>query len=86
MAIRNEVYTIRIESAEIDGGYIAEVLDFPGCLAQGESLEETLDNILSALLLVLEVQGQQQVRVGGHDRPEEDRLPADLPVTIRMAA
>jgi len=31
-----------------DGGFIAECLDLPGCLSQGNTLEETLANIKEA--------------------------------------
>lgn len=28
-----------------DGGYVAKILDLPGCLTQGETIEETFKNI-----------------------------------------
>jgi predicted RNase H-like HicB family nuclease len=31
-----------------DGGYVAECLEIPGCLSQGETIEETLVNIKEA--------------------------------------
>jgi antitoxin HicB len=36
------------------GGYVAEIKDLPGCLAQGESIGETLININEARELWLE--------------------------------
>ena len=36
------------------GGYWAEVPELPGCLSQGETLEETESNIKEALELMLE--------------------------------
>jgi predicted RNase H-like HicB family nuclease len=38
-----------IEPAE-EGGYIASVPLYPSCVSQGETLEETLENIEDALL------------------------------------
>jgi Uncharacterized conserved protein len=38
-----------LEPAE-EGGYIANVPLYPSCVSQGETLEETLDNIEDALL------------------------------------
>jgi antitoxin HicB len=40
--------------ADPDGGYVAEIKDLPGCLSQGESIEETLKNINEARELWLE--------------------------------
>jgi antitoxin HicB len=37
-----------------DGGYVAEIKDLPGCLTQGETIEETIHNIDEARELWLE--------------------------------
>ncbi len=37
-----------------DGGYVAEIQDLPGCLTQGEAIEETIKNINEARELWLE--------------------------------
>ena len=37
-----------------DGGYVAEIKDLPGCLTQGETIEEMLQNINEARELWLE--------------------------------
>ena len=52
---------------EIDGGYIAECPDIPGCMSQGETEEEALENIQEAIELCLEVR-------------REDGLPLTVPV------
>ena len=41
-------YPLRIHKAE-DGGYWAEFPDLPGCVTEGDTLEETLDNAREAL-------------------------------------
>ena len=33
---------------DMDGGYVAEIKDLPGCLTQGTTLEETMNNINEA--------------------------------------
>lgn len=37
-----------------EGGYVAQIKDLPGCLTQGETLEETISNINEARELWLE--------------------------------
>lgn len=37
-----------------EGGYVGEIKDLPGCLTQGETLEETIDNINEARELWIE--------------------------------
>ncbi|MDD1415541.1 type II toxin-antitoxin system HicB family antitoxin [Dolichospermum sp. ST_con] len=37
-----------------EGGYVAEIKDLPGCLTQGETLEETMININEARELWIE--------------------------------
>jgi predicted RNase H-like HicB family nuclease len=39
---------------EAEGGYVAEIKDLQGCLTQGETLEETVNNINEAKELWLE--------------------------------
>ena len=39
---------------EVEGGYVAKIADLPGCLTQGETLEETIDNINEARELWIE--------------------------------
>jgi len=42
-------FNIVIERDE-DGRYVAECLDLPGCLSEGETLEEAMENISEAIL------------------------------------
>ena len=41
-------YTILVYKAE-EGGYWAEVPALPGCYSQGETIEETMENIKEAI-------------------------------------
>ena len=40
------------EADEGESGYWAEVLNMPGCLTQGNTLEELYDNVLEAIAAV----------------------------------
>ena len=42
-------FNIAIERDE-DGRYVAECTDLPGCLSEGETLEETMENISEAII------------------------------------
>ncbi|MDD2755985.1 MAG: type II toxin-antitoxin system HicB family antitoxin [Methanothrix sp.] len=42
-------FNITIERDE-DGRYVAECTDLPGCLSEGETLEETVENISEAII------------------------------------
>ncbi len=47
-------YKVVIEQ-QTEGGFTAYVPGLPGCVSQGETYEETLDNIREAMELYLEV-------------------------------
>ena len=47
-------YEIIIYWSEQDGHYIAEVPELPGCMADGESLEETLAMVQEVMRLWIE--------------------------------
>ena len=51
-------YRIVVHEAE-EGGYWGEVLGLPGCVSQGESEDELMDNMREALEAVLESQEQE---------------------------
>jgi predicted RNase H-like HicB family nuclease len=50
-----------------DGGYVAEIKDLPGCLTQGDTLEEVVSNINEARELWIETAYQ-----AGRDIPFPD--------------
>ena len=39
------------------GGFVAEVVNLPGCMSQGETKEEALENVEKAIKACLEVVG-----------------------------
>ena len=46
-------YTVLLEP-EDDGGFVVSVPALPGCISQGDSREEALDNIRQAITLYVE--------------------------------
>jgi len=54
-------YKILITFDREYGGYVVEVPQLPGCMSQGKSFDEAIDNIKDAIsgwLLVEEMQGR----------------------------
>lgn len=62
-------FTIRRLSEEDGGGYLIEFPDLPGCLSDGETIEETLENGHEAMLSWLDVARQM-----GREIPDADSL------------
>lgn len=51
-------FTIIVHEAE-EGGYWGEILELPGCVSQGETLDEFRYNIREALEAVLDARSQE---------------------------
>ena len=47
-------FTVVLEPDLIDGGYVVRVPALPGCVTQGDTVDEALANIREAIALVLE--------------------------------
>jgi predicted RNase H-like HicB family nuclease len=52
---------VLLERDEVDGGWIAECVDLPGCMSQGETEEEALENLSDAIGGVLAVRVQDRL-------------------------
>lgn len=63
---------VRVTRDELDGGWVAEWIDFPGCMSQGETEEEALDNLGDAIGGVLAVRLQDQVGRDMHGHDDDD--------------
>ncbi len=80
-----------ILSPEADGGYSVVCPAIPGCVSQGDSLEEALTNVREAILLCFEV-GKEEGLPAAKETPEivaeeikaclKDRAEEGLPLTI----
>jgi len=70
-------YTFIIHVAE-EGGYWAEVPVLPGCFSQGETVEETLENIKEAIDLHIEVLKEE-----GREVPvDQGLIIGRMPITV----
>ncbi len=74
-------YTVLIHPAE-EGGYWPEVPALPGCLSQGETIEEALANTKEAIESHIVVLREDGVEVSG----EEGLLIGRVNVTVAPAA
>jgi predicted RNase H-like HicB family nuclease len=63
-------YRVLIEQDE-DGVYVAEVPSLPGCLSQGETREQALENIKEAITVYLE-------SLEAHDEPVPPPITEEL--------
>lgn len=62
------------EEAE-EGGYIGYVAELPGANTQGETLQETRDNLLEAVQLILETNREEaERRIPTKARVTKERL------------
>ncbi|MBU2561417.1 MAG: type II toxin-antitoxin system HicB family antitoxin [Nanoarchaeota archaeon] len=52
-------FHVLIEKDE-DGGYVGKVLELKGCVSQGDTIEELMENIKEAVELCLEVVSEGQ--------------------------
>ncbi len=62
-------YTVIIHESEDEGrkgGYWAEVRECPGCVSQGDTLEEMFQMIGEALSLWLEVKAEKDAETESH--------------------
>ena len=69
-------YTIVIQAAE-EGGYIAFAPSLPGCMTQGETLDEAKENIIDAIAAYLEV-----LKEDGDKIPMEKEHPLSLTINV----
>jgi antitoxin HicB len=72
-AIKPQDYEIRIRplSAEDGGGFIAEVPELPGCMSDGETPQDALENVFDAINCWIEA-----ARKMGRKVPEPKRAAA----------
>ena len=58
----NQFYKVIIEPQE-EGGFTAYIPKLPGCISEGESYNETLENIQEALKLYIETMLERNLKV-----------------------
>lgn len=62
-------FTIRHLTAEEGGGYLIEYPDLPGCMSDGESIEEAINNGIDAVECWIAA-----AKEAGHDVPQPGEL------------
>jgi predicted RNase H-like HicB family nuclease len=54
-------FRVVLTKDELDGGWVAECTDLPGCLSQGETEDEAIRNLSDAIGEVIAVRIEQQL-------------------------
>jgi|TARA_B100001971_G_C18114140_1_gene495867 predicted RNase H-like HicB family nuclease len=62
MVVMERKFHVLIEQDE-DGGYVGKVVELDGCLTQGDSLDELMENVREAIELCLEVQEKESKEI-----------------------
>ena len=62
VTIGTETYTVVTHQAE-EGGYWGEVLELPGCVSQGETMDEFRTNIREAIEAILSLTGEPEIEM-----------------------
>ncbi|MGB7684471.1 MAG: type II toxin-antitoxin system HicB family antitoxin [Solirubrobacterales bacterium] len=77
-------FKVSLVEDEVDGGYVVECLNLPGCMSQGETIEEAVDNIGEAIAGVLaarlerNLRAQEAVSEAGPHQARELTVPLQL--------
>jgi len=71
VSVGDYAYQVEIEADQECGGYVAEVAGLPGCITDGDTLEETLEMARDAIACWLEAHEEMEQR--GIDVPMDKR-------------
>lgn len=55
-------FVIEVEEDELDGGYVVQCLNLPGCMSQGDTVEEAFNNIGEAIGGVMAARFERNLR------------------------
>jgi predicted RNase H-like HicB family nuclease len=79
----NLQYPITIHP-DLEGGYVAQIKDLPGCLTQGETLEETMANINEARELWIETayESGDHIPLPSNDESYSGKLLVRMPKSL----
>ncbi len=56
------LFSIEVMEDKLDGGYVVQCLNLPGCMSQGETVDEAFDNIGEAIGGVLAARFERNLR------------------------
>jgi predicted RNase H-like HicB family nuclease len=68
------ILTVRVKRDELDGGWVAECTDLPGCFSQGETRDEALYNLSDAIAAIISLRMEQQLSATSHDTDGAEEL------------
>lgn len=68
--------TVRVNEDTLDGGWVAECPELPGCFSQGETRDEALHNLSDAVAGIISLRMDQQLSAA----PDSDN-----PVEVKVA-
>jgi predicted RNase H-like HicB family nuclease len=54
----------------VDFGYVAEVPSLPGCVSQGDTVQDAISNIREAIALYIEDMAPKDIEVASESNPE----------------
>jgi predicted RNase H-like HicB family nuclease len=74
--------TVRVQPDTLDGGWVAECLELPGCFSQGETQEEALSNISDAIAGVISLRAEQQLAAKAESGTTGDPKVQELKVAV----
>jgi len=66
--------TVRVREDPLDGGWVAECTDLPGCFSQGETKEEALYNLSDAVAGIISLRMEQQLSATSPDPDGAEEL------------
>jgi predicted RNase H-like HicB family nuclease len=66
--------TVRVKEDPLDGGWVAECPDLPGCFSQGETRDEALYNLSDAITGIISLRMEQQFSASSHDSDGAEEL------------
>jgi predicted RNase H-like HicB family nuclease len=78
-------FKIEVIEDEFDGGFVVQCLNLPGCMSQGETVEEAFDNIGEAIGGVLAARFERNLReqeaqiAQGTPHPHALTVPVSVP-------
>lgn len=71
--------------ADSEGGYVAEIKDLPGCMTQGETLTEAMDNLNEARQLWIETvyeSGKREIPLPSTEQKYSGKFVLRTPKTL----
>ena len=57
--------TVQVEEDDVDGGYVATIVNVPGCMSQGDTVMEAVENVVEAFTEYIAAQAAEELG----DRP-----------------